>query len=1094
MVDKDQEIKKPNNHTFNSITKSVRWILYTLLFAIFMIPTSFLTYIYVYSESKVTEISILKSFVEESLEQQLIKYNITVSSAGVTKGNNFFSPKFVFHDIKISNKNGERLFNLPKVYTNLDILFSNDKSIVSVEDAQLFLRRNQSGKFSVASNDLSKTNLLEKIDLSTTSFDKSPFIGRINQLKVENISIAYQDDKTQNTYFFENGNFNIIKNLNELSVSSVFELIKNNDEKAVFYASGNHTIHDEIFNVKFKVDNADPLILANQIPALNWLRNVDTNVNASIITSFDSGVKILDMNGMIELEAGKLKATPKYSSTEFLNLKTYFAYDFNSDILDFSSFEFKSKQLSATGSAKNILMRDPENNISGSNTDLKITEIKVNRPDIFNKENILLKSGHAELIIILDPLNITINNSKVKSNETNLSIIGKIIAKNNYWKSNLNLEIDTLNKQQIVDFWPISYNAIARKWFLENINSTIVSSIKGNVISSNGKRDLDIIFDFNDTNINAIKTVVPLIEISGEGSLSAEQITFNLKNGKFETSKKGFTDLSGSIFHIPNTKEKPARGQMKLNAQGNLKSFFEILDSEKFKYLAKAGFSTDVASGNAQLAGWIEWPLIKGVSQDQVLFEIDGTLSNIKSDKIIKGRLFESENLNLIASHKSLSIDGKSKINNFPLKFLWNQNLKDNSEKISFVAAEFNIDENGLEAFNISLPDGMFKGISEADLKLTLKPKYPTEFVVKSNLEGSEININSLGWSNKNIKNGDLIIRGSLSKPVDVDEIKISADDLSASGKINFENDGQFKSAVFPVLEVSDWFSTSLTLSKTDNVNLMELEGGKVDFRSLVFGKSEKTEVGFLKVSLDSLRISDGIEFTNFIADIDFSNKELGSFKAQVNGGADIYGKLSKGEFGTIITLDSANAGHVLRSSGILKNIRGGGLNLVLTPNEKKGYYTGRFIINKFRMLHSNPLALLLDSLSLVGLVDKLENEGIQFNQAKGWLNITPEGIQLSDVSLVGLSMGMSITGWYDKKKKAINFDGVVTPIYAINGVFERLAGKLFGEQKGEGLFSFVYTMKGPTSAPIVEVKPLSILTPGGFRKIFRSDIPAPEK
>ena len=76
---------------------------------------------------------------------------------------------------------------------------------------------------------------------------------------------------------------------------------------------------------------------------------------------------------------------------------------------------------------------------------------------------------------------------------------------------------------------------------------------------------------------------------------------------------------------------------MKLNAQGNLKSFFEILDSEKFKYLAKAGFSTDVASGNAQLAGWIEWPLIKGVSQDQVLFEIDGTLSNIKSNKLSRG-------------------------------------------------------------------------------------------------------------------------------------------------------------------------------------------------------------------------------------------------------------------------------------------------------------------------------------------------------------------------------------------------------------------------------------------------------------------------
>lgn len=70
----------------------------------------------------------------------------------------------------------------------------------------------------------------------------------------------------------------------------------------------------------------------------------------------------------------------------------------------------------------------------------------------------------------------------------------------------------------------------------------------------------------------------------------------------------------------------------------------------------------------------------------------------------------------------------------------------------------------------------------------------------------------------------------------------------------------------------------------------------------------------------------------------------------------------------------------------------------------------------------------------------------------------------------------------------------MITPIYAINGVFERIAGKLFGEQKGEGLFSFVYTMKGPTDAPKVRVQPLSILTPGAFRKLFRSDIPEPKK
>ncbi|MEH6360896.1 MAG: hypothetical protein V7761_09205, partial [Amylibacter sp.] len=50
--------------------------------------------------------------------------------------------------------------------------------------------------------------------------------------------------------------------------------------------------------------------------------------------------------------------------------------------------------------------------------------------------------------------------------------------------------------------------------------------------------------------------------------------------------------------------------------------------------------------------------------------------------------------------------------------------------------------------------------------------------------------------------------------------------------------------------------------------------------------------------------------------------------------------------------------------------------------------------------------------------------------------------------------------------------------------------GKVFGRRKGEGVFSFVYKVVGPSNAPKVSVNPLSILTPGILREVFRKDIP----
>ena len=61
---------------------------------------------------------------------------------------------------------------------------------------------------------------------------------------------------------------------------------------------------------------------------------------------------------------------------------------------------------------------------------------------------------------------------------------------------------------------------------------------------------------------------------------------------------------------------------------------------------------------------------------------------------------------------------------------------------------------------------------------------------------------------------------------------------------------------------------------------------------------------------------------------------------------------------------------------------------------------------------------------------------------------------------------------------------GVISPIYILNGI-----GQIF-TRRGEGLFGFAYRMTGAQGATRVEVNPLSILTPGMFREIFRRPPP----
>ncbi len=175
----------------------------------------------------------------------------------------------------------------------------------------------------------------------------------------------------------------------------------------------------------------------------------------------------------------------------------------------------------------------------------------------------------------------------------------------------------------------------------------------------------------------------------------------------------------------------------------------------------------------------------------------------------------------------------------------------------------------------------------------------------------------------------------------------------------------------------------------------------------------------------------------------------------------------------------------MLRGTNIFQTARGGNLELILAPVGEVGTYEGDFTITDVRLVDAPAMAEMLSAVSVVGLLDQLSGPGIRFSEVEGRFRLTPSAVTLYRSSAVSASMGISLDGYYDMAAGTVDMQGVLSPFYLLNSL-----GRIFSPREGEGLVGFNFTLKGDFGDPAVEINPLSILTPGAFREIFRRPPP----
>ena len=1068
-------------------------------FSLFLVAAPFvlLAVIATKDENEIISIPTLNSFIENKVAESSDTFEIQMSAGGLTKGDSFFNPKIVFQDVKIRDKKGAPIISLPFVYADSNIVTGvtpeNASGRLIVDSATLYLWRDSHGQFNFMNQDDENTAFSGTFDQVVDGFFDLPIAKNIQSFDMNNIALSYIDGKIGKRFHLNNGQIKINVVDQELMISTSIELPRTDKKPSLIRFSGRRTRGNATSDITFKIDNANPVQLANQVPAFEWLRNIEAEASASFVVELDENARPVNMNGVLDLGAGRLRETPSNSAAAFNKAKGYFEFDAAQDVLKFTDFSIETTLGNLRGVGSSAMKRDLTGHVVGADLAIEIEKVSLVNSDMFD-DVLEFQNGRANATLNFDPLQVNI--TKAILNHGDLSIVanGDLWAREKYWQSKFDLRFDQISADQIKLFWPQTYIPKTRRWVTQNLQQGLVSDLTGFLSRQDGKTQFDFKFAFDDVTTGLVKTMPPMFDGQGEGNLNNKQLTLNLSKG-FLTPENGTPlDLAGSLFHIADITVRPAIGQITLSAQGDLSSGLKALDIPKFRYIEKFGQTTDVASGHASVLGWLQVPLIKGAKQSEIKFDITGTAFDVSSDKLIKGRKLTAKQVAISARDSGIEMSGNAVVDGVPAAFDWSQRFVDNPTKQGDLSSEVTLNQSALDAFNIALPKGSFSGSTPAQFSVKLLPKQPASFKLTSNLKGAVLSVDSLGWRKGKNETGQLNVSGQFGTPITVDSVNIKASGLTADGKIILNKNGGFDQAIFPTVKVNKWLSTSVSISGTGSNAATTLKGGSMDLRQLDIGGAGGGKAGPLNINLDRLRLTDDLSLTSFNAVIKRNGAPSGTFNARVNKGARIKGTISRGKNGSKIVVTGNDAGAILRSADFFDNISGGEMRLVLAPSDEDGVFTGNFQATDFRMKHSNSMASLLDGISVVGLLQKMNEGGIQFEKAKGKFELRPEGVRLVEVSLVGVSMGISLQGWYASKTKTVDFDGVVTPLYAVNGALERIAGKLFGRQKGEGVFSFVYTMKGPAAGPKVKVKPLSILTPGVFRQIFRQEIPAPPK
>ena len=960
---------------------------------------------------------------------------------------------------------------------------------IRLTGAQINLRRAADGALSFAfaggSPDVSAAPslpaLLDQFDQVFTR----PALEALELVRADGLIVNFSDARAQRNWTIDGGTAVLDLRDGQTEIRGDFALLSGRDVPTFASLSYTSPRGARAAQIGINLTDAAAADIAAQSPALTWLQGIDAPISAALRTSLDDEGALGVLSVSLDLGQGAFQPNSGTPPVPFDQAQTYFTYDPANGALAFSQVVVKTAWggFSAEGDA---YLQDVRDGLpTAIMAQMRFRDVALSPPGFYDVPPVVPPVG-IDLRARFDPFALEIGQVVISDAQTRALAKGRIVATDAGWDIAVDGQIDQISPADFASFWPVSMKPRSRAWFAKNVTQGVLRDIAvGLRVQPQMPADFALGFEFSDLQIQMLGSLPPIRAATGVASIIDQRFAISLDSGTVQAPQGGPLDLSGSDFEIADMRRNPSPAHLDLQVDSSITAALSILNQPPFSYLDKARLPVELADGRARTQGRISWPLTPRPAPDSITMDMTAQLARVRSDRLLPGRAFASPQLQVVASKEGINIAGPVRVGNVDAIGVWDQRFGSGGGG-SRVVADVGLDQDFLDEFGIALPANTVNGAGRATLEVAFAPNTPPAFVLNSDLVGLGLGLPAIGWAKGLQTPGTLQINGQLGAIPVIEDVVLSGPGLRVQGRVDLDADGAFAAARFAQVQVGTWLDAPVSLigRGAGRPVAIDIAGGTLDLRGAPMGNG-RGDGGPMTIALDRLQISDGIGLTGFRGDFRNEDGFRGEFTAQLNGAAPVTGIVAPRDGRSGLKLRSADAGAVLRAAGLMRNALGGVLDLTLLPTGRAGTFDGTLDVRDIRVRDAPAIAALLDAVSVVGLLQQLDGQGLAFDAVEASFRLTPQQVIITQASAVGPGLGISVDGIYTLANKMIDLQGVVSPFFLVNSIGSFLT------RKGEGLIGFSYTITGNADAPQVAVNPLSALTPGMFREIFRR--PAPD-
>ncbi len=917
-----------------------------------------------------------------------------------------------------------------------------------------------------------------------------PALDLLETVEIDGVTLRYDDQRAAKSWTVDGGRLRLAVDDEAAEFSGDFALLSGRASAATVEA--NARLERNGSGVTFGISVADiPAVdLATQQASLAWLGILDAPISGSIRGGMRGDGSLMLISTALKIGEGSVKPNDATQAVPFRSAGSYFTYDPETQVLSFDEISVDSDWLiGRSDGAADLILRD--NGLpDGFEAAFSFSELKSTESGLWGRE-VSFENANVAFGLRLSPFEMKLHSAGLSYEDADFSAQGQLLGGANGWSYEIEGGLPIITHDQLVALWPLGRSGKTRTWLEKNVSGAEYSNALMTLIAEPGQKAE---FGFEVATTNATIHFAPTLSsgenVSGSIRLFDKRLDASVLAGQISPLAEGGIDAAGTVFSIPDVTDKGGSAVVQLKGAGDLSSVMALL--EQIPGLQDDGTDLrDLAEGVAEFHGGLSFPIGRKPLPEEYKYAIEGKVTEVHSDTLLSDQSIDASELTVSASNEQILVQGPAQIGGVEINATWNSGDIAGGTG-SALTGQIELSQDFVHQFGLGLPDGMVNGQGTGILLVDLPKGEDPVFEMSSDLSGVGLDLGFVGWSKPKDGKGQLKASGKLGDPLTIDQLSIDAPGFKAEGRISPHEDGSLDAVVFDEMQITDWLDSSVRI-QGNGVGVapdLYLSGGRVDIQALteatggIGATSDDVVEGHLFAELDELYVSEFLSLQNLSGEFDLGNNMQGAFAGRLNETVEIAGAISTNEIGQRqISVSSDDAGKVFSALGLLDRASQG--NILVDLTEKSDGYSGRFVARDLRLLDMPLFADLLNAVSVVGLLDQLNFDGIAFGEVEGEFYFSEDKFILSRASATGPSIGLSLDGTYDFVNDQLDLQGTLTPVFLVNSI----GGIL--NRKGEGLIGFTFDVKGPADDPQIDANPFSVLAPSLFRDLFRK--PAPE-